>query len=144
MDMCILYNYLISAPHNKRNLRLAAIIRSAFFTKMVLHPLGNCFVKGKIDSNTKYDEETKSVYMYRTFSQTTYLLYLVAQCSSRLLEFQWVLTVLPSCQICSYILMKSNSIRSYTTVLQTKDSSHVHQFHIWVVDVCSRGFHKDS
>ena len=52
-------------PHNKLKLRLAEIIRSAFLHKngsrryklLVLHPLGNYFVKDKTDSNTKCDEE---------------------------------------------------------------------------------------
>ena len=61
-DFSTLYTTI---PHNKLKLRLAEIIRSAFLHKngnrrykfLVLHPLGNYFVKDKTDSNTKYNEE---------------------------------------------------------------------------------------
>ena len=41
---------------------------------------------------------------------------LVAHCSNRLLEFQWLLNVFLSWQICSCIVMKSNSFRSYCLI----------------------------
>ena len=101
-------------PHKKLKPRLVETILSVFLHKkgsrykvFVLHPLGNHVV----NSNTKYDEEA-IIRMLNLIIDNIYLLCLVAQCSNKLLEFQWVLTVLLSLHICSCILMKSNSFRS--------------------------------